>query len=257
MIPPLETAELGVVVYDFPFNRDLEETAAAFERDWVRFRTQQGDTRPWSIVAHSMGALLARSYVEGDTYQKDVDHLILLGPVNQGSWLAQAQGLLQLVEGLQAVNQRTSTTLAHLGDGLGAAADDLLPGSRFLTELNRRSRREGVRYHILAGSAGFLTAETRARLDAQFRAVARPSSLLNGIARLTLRDLGPRLDELTEGTGDGCVSVASTRLAGVEDHVVIPANHVELIRGPLLYPEPGPVVSLPFILQWLGIETPR
>ena len=60
------------------------------------------------------------------------------------------------------------------------------------------------------------------------------------------------LDALTDGLGDGCVSVASTKLQGITEHKTIHANHLELIRAPLLFPEPGPVVSMPDILRWLG-----
>ena len=83
------------------------------------------------------------------------------------------------------------------------------------------------------------------------------SGLLGGLARLAASNLPAQLDEITEGTGDGCLAVASTRLDGVEDHVVLHANHLELIRAPLLYPDPGPVVSMPFILLgWLAKDLP-
>jgi hypothetical protein len=45
--------------------------------------------------------------------------------------------------------------------------------------------------------------------------------------------------------------VARTKLAGVDDHVVMHANHAELIRAPLLYPDPGPVACMPYLLRWL------
>ena len=44
--------------------------------------------------------------------------------------------------------------------------------------------------------------------------------------------------------------------AGVSDHVVIHANHAELIRAPLLYPDPGPVACMPYILRWLAADAP-
>jgi hypothetical protein len=62
------------------------------------------------------------------------------------------------------------------------------------------------------------------------------------------------LDELTDGKGDGCIAVERTRLEGVADHMTIHANHVELVRGPLLYPEPGPVVCMPVVLRWLEAD---
>ena len=60
MVKPIEAAGYGVVVYDFPYNRDLDESAEAFRRDWAGFRRRLGDKRPWAVVSHSMGGLLAQ-----------------------------------------------------------------------------------------------------------------------------------------------------------------------------------------------------
>ncbi len=251
-IKPLEDAGFGVVVYDFPFNRDLHRTAPAFGRDWSEFRRKAGEARPWAVVAHSMGSLLARRYVEGaEGYGEDVSHLILLAPVNQGSGLAKGQALLQLVQGMQAVRDRKATAMVHLADGLGEAADDLLPESDFLKEINARPRRAGVGYHILAGDHGFLTPGSRRRIELQVSSARVAGGLFGGLARLAGGDLSERLDALTDGLGDGCVSVAATRLDGVDDHRTLHVNHLELIRAPLLFPEPGPVAGLPFVLECL------
>ncbi len=64
-------------------------------------------------------------------------------------------------------------------------------------------------------------------------------------------DLPDLLDELTDGTGDGCVAVERTRLKGVADHVTIHANHAELIRAPMFFADPGPVACMPDLLRWL------
>ncbi len=42
MIRPLEEAGYGVVVFDYPFNRPLDESSARFARDWKAFRTRPG-----------------------------------------------------------------------------------------------------------------------------------------------------------------------------------------------------------------------
>ena len=258
MIGPIEDAGYGVVVYDFPYNRDLDESAAAFRRDWAGFREARGDRRPWAGVAHSMGALLARAYVEDDrAYARDVASLILIAPVNGGSNLSRAQAIHQALQGLKAVQGRPGggDALARLGDGLGAAAEDMTPGSAFLKELNGRRRRAGVPYHTLAGRGGFLSPSARRQIEVQLGLDGRPA-MLGGLARLALGDLPAQLDEVTEGTGDGCVSVAATRLDGVEDHEAIAANHLELIRAPLLYPEPGPVACMPYVSRWLAKDLP-
>lgn len=253
MITPLEEAGYGLVVYDYPYNRNLTETSAQFGRDWQAFRRSVGENRPWAIVAHSMGALVARSYVEDPKSPlSEFSSLILIAPVNQGSSLAKAQTFLQLLNGVQAIqNKKTTEALAQLGDGLGEAAEDLTPGSRFLTALNRRPRRDGVPYHIVAGDAGIVSPEARRTVEQRINALRKERGLLGGLTRLATADLATRLDEVSDGFGDGCVSVASSRLTGVADHVVIHANHAELIRAPLLFSDPGPVACMPYLLRWL------
>lgn len=258
MIRPLEDAGFGLVVYDYPYNRDLSESCAQFARDWSAFRRRAGETRPWAILAHSMGALLARSYVEDPKdFSQDVSSLIMIAPVNQGSSLAKAQTLLQLLHGVQAVQgKKTTEALSHLGDGLGEAAKDMTPGSSFLAELNRRPRRGGVAYHILAGDSGLVTKATRKQVQSQIESLRNGKGLMAGLARAATADMEARLDEVSDGSGDGCVSVARTRLEGVRDHVTIHANHAELIRAPLLFADPGPVACMPYVLRWLGKSDP-
>jgi alpha-beta hydrolase superfamily lysophospholipase len=92
MVQPIERAGYGVVIYDYPYNRDVEESVVEFRRDWDRFRAANREKRPWALVSHSMGALLARELVEGEPDRSDeVASSIMIAPVNGGSYLAQAQ----------------------------------------------------------------------------------------------------------------------------------------------------------------------
>jgi pimeloyl-ACP methyl ester carboxylesterase len=258
VVPQLERAGFGVVVYDYPDNQDLDVTAPRFAEEWRAFREMTGDARPWVILSHSMGGLIARHYVEGPAYRGDVSDLVLIGPPNQGAAVAKLQASLQVLDGLQAAGGQRLGALAALGDGLGESAADMLPGSPFLRELNGRPRREGVRYHILAGRSGFVSAEARREFEGRLALMTRAGGLLGRMGRLAVSpDLPAQLDELCEGTGDGCVAIASTRLDGAPDPVVIAANHVELIRGPLLFPDPGPVPCMPFVLEWLAPLLPK
>lgn len=257
LIPLIEAEGFGVVVYDYPYNRDLDESSAQFARDWREFREKYGEKRPWVLLSHSMGGLLARAYVEGDLYGDDVSDLILLAPPNQGSAVAEMQSLMQWIQASQALGGRSSNkktpdnALPQLREGLGAAVDDLLPGSKFLKTINGRARRDGVKYHILAGNQGFLDAETRDSIQKQLDTVRRAGGLFGGLSRLALGNVTAALDEVSDKTGDGCVAVSSTRLEGVAEHRIIPANHVEIIRGPLLFPESGPVACWPVVQAWL------
>jgi pimeloyl-ACP methyl ester carboxylesterase len=259
MIPWLEEAGYGIVVYDYPFNRSIAESCQGFVRDWAAFRGVVNDKLPWSIVAHSMGALLARSLVEDETAPaRDVRSLILIAPVNQGSNLAKMQTVVQLMSGLQALNGKDKTkAMMNLSDGLGQAALDMLPGSPFLKGLNRWPRRPGLPYHIMAGDRGFLTREARAQIEGRIDLLTRNSGIFGRLTQAAAADLPDLLVELSDGTGDGCVSVDRTRLDGVADHVTIHANHAELIRAPLLFPDPGPVACMPVLLRWLKEDRER
>ncbi len=259
MIPWLEEAGYGIVIYDYPFNRRLEDSCAGFARDWAAFRRQAADKLPWSIVAHSMGALLARSLVEDDaTWANDVSSMILIAPVNQGSNLAKVQTVLQLMNGLQSIHEKkTSRAMMHLSDGLGQAAQDMLPGSAFLTNLNRRPRRQGLPYHIIAGDSGVLSRDVRAQIEARVESLNRGSGLFGRLTQAATTDLPEILDELTDGTGDGGVAVKRTRLEGVAEPVILHANHAELIRAPLLFADPGPVACMPDVLRCLRADRER
>jgi hypothetical protein len=147
--------------------------------------------------------------------------------------------------------------MLHLSEGMGEAAQDMLPGSAFLTGVNRRPRRRGVAYHIVAGDVGFLTRDARAQIEARVELVNRNAGIFGRLTQAATADLPDLLDELTDGTGVGCVAVERTRLEGVGDHVILHANHAELIRAPLLFPDPGPVACMPEVLRWLKADRVR
>src|SRR6202023_129455 len=99
------------------------------------------------------------------------------------------------VQSTQAMNGTKRTDpLALLGDGLGAAADDMTPGSAYLNSLNAHKRREGVRYHTLAGDSGYLNAQARRQIEA--RSTGR--GVLGGIGRLVTSNVSSQLDEITD-----------------------------------------------------------
>ena len=259
MIPLLEEAGYGVVTFDYPFNQGLDESCEEFRADWTAFRERVGERRPWAIVAHSMGALIARLYIEGPGRGAgDVDSLILIAPVNQGAHVARLQPVLQLVNKFAAVKRgRTTQALAELAQGPGRSADDMLPGSAFLKKANAQPPNEAVSYHILAGDLGLLTVEGRRQIEDQIELMTRSAGPFALLTRVAIGEIAPILDELTDGTGDGAVTVEATRLPGVPEPVVLAANHAELIRAPILFADPGPVVTMPWILNWLKEDRRR
>ena len=253
MIPLLEEAGYGIVTFDYAFNQKLDDSCEEFRADWADFRERVGERRPWSVLAHSMGALVARSYIEGPGRGAgDVESFIMIAPVNGGAHIARLQSVLQLVERFAAVKRkRTTDALAGLAEGPGLSAEDMLPGSAFLKRINANRPNEAVPYHIIAGDMGLLTAEGRKQIEAQLDLVARNAGPFAVLTKAAAGEFAPLLDELTDGTGDGAVTVESARLPGAPEPVVLAANHAELIRAPILFADPGPVVTMPWILRWL------
>lgn len=73
-------------LFTFPYEwRDSNIENAKLLRDKINEIKQKTNWPKVDIVAHSMGGLLARQYIESDYYQDDVDQLITLATPNNGS----------------------------------------------------------------------------------------------------------------------------------------------------------------------------
>jgi hypothetical protein len=115
--------------------------------------------------------------------------------------------------------------------GITQAGRDLEPDSRFLAGLNSHPRRAGVRYTIIAGDqpiAFRVAAQTMALGDRLLDDVVPDS----GAWRHIDSAIDGQIQRLGEQTGqsDGPVSLDSARLAGVDDFVIVPADHIALYQ---------------------------
>jgi len=215
-----------------------------------------------SIVAHSMGSLISRDLLTGESYYGGaigggerfprVQRLIMLGPPNHGSKMALfrlgAEARDQVVRALSG----DGLLVGGFFDGAGEAQDDLVPGSPCLAGLNARPLPAQLPTTIVAGSASPFESNDIA-------------SLVERIDKLLVTKYGKAFDgsqvdrtmsDLVNGLGDGCVSIESTRLDGVEDHVVVKANHLSMIR-PFGSGEDGNVPpAIPVILERLRRDRP-
>lgn len=218
-----------VAYFCYPNDQALDDSARFFGEKMSGLRELFPGIRV-DIVAHSMGGLVCRDYVEGERYGGEVNRLILVGTPNNGSKWAKYHLALKAQE---EFNEWRCDPEWHASwmftDGLGEAARDLKPRSKFLNELNALPRRQGVAYTIIAGSfhpAARLGANWTEALASVIPDRARQWYVLWPIRR----GLSHEAEKLRGETGksDGPVTVDSCRLAGVSDFVTLHADHASL-----------------------------
>lgn len=224
----------GFRVWNLTYPNDQPITESA------HFFLRQIETGPLSaaksisVVAHSMGGLVAREmltdpalrYAEKARQKKipAVDRLIMVGTPNHGSELAQFRFFTEMRDQLTSMFGDRYHWLQGFVDGAGEAGIDLIPGSRFLTRLNRRSHPDGVKMVAIAGVISPWHEDDIEQLVRQIEA-GLPEE-----ARVLAEKIKKVLLSASDGIGDGLVSVDSVRLQGVLLRVV-QGTHLSMIRN--------------------------
>ena len=231
--------------------RRLKTMSHSSKNTWTALRETFPGVR-LDLIGHSMGGLIARAYVEGNGYAGDVDHLIMVGTPNNGSQWARLDPILKVQKAYYLSHSDPDWHWSWMiTDGLGEG-HDVLPHSKFLEGLNAAPRRAGVRYTIIAGSHSAVATVA----SSWIRGIENwaPDATRNwwGV-HAAENGLAYEAQQLADRTGrsDGPVSLRSTRLAGVKDMVVVPADHCGLFIGN----DASPPAALPIILDRLGVST--
>lgn len=81
---------VGCSVFPVPYDWRLRPDQAArdFLKPWIDEAKRRTGKTKVDIVAHSMGGLVSRAYIQSSDYQNDVDRLIMVGTPNHGSPMA-------------------------------------------------------------------------------------------------------------------------------------------------------------------------
>lgn len=183
------------------------------------------------VVCHSMGGLVARDAITREEFGEQgitIERLVTIGTPHGGSPWARLRAVSELREQVQrwveSDDLDPKRLMGFARDGVGQAGTDLLPGSDFFVELDGRAMPDGVRVTCIVG-----------------RMVAQQGSDLGSIlAAGALSDLvGDRdagvivgeFEKLSKELGDGVVPVSSAVLGGVDDVVILQANHRSMIRS--------------------------
>ena len=204
LAPILWENRYQVYIMSYP-NDQAIRASSRFFFDSMKDLAQKEST-PVFIVAHSMGGLVARDMLTCPNINyslaaaagkvPDVKRLILVGTPNQGAQMARFRIVTEVKDQIFHLFEPGTHWLHCLLDGTGAAGVDLLPGSRFLTQLNQRPLPTDVPIDIIAGMLFFSREPSRVR------------NLL----------------------GDGLVSVNATRLNDLP-LIRVPGNHFSILRN--------------------------
>lgn len=232
LAPALIRLNMSVWQMHYPNDQPIVDSARFFYNE-LRGLKQRGISQI-TVVAHSMGGLASRemltspqiAYIEksraGDVPK--VAGLIMVGTPNHGSELARFRILGEIREQFVNLVEGRGHILGGILDGAGEAKIDLLPESQFLQTLNRRPHPKGVKMLSIAGELS----PWNERGIQRFLDSARETAPV--AAQKLQPDLEAFLKSMSNGLGDGLVTVESTRLKGIE-HRMVHGTHLSMIRN--------------------------
>jgi pimeloyl-ACP methyl ester carboxylesterase len=256
MVPAIRDAGYAVARFEYPNDGPISDGADHLALELARLRA--GGVQRVDLVAHSMGGLVCRdvltrtAYYRGDGSGGDrfpaADSLIMLGTPNGGSHWARLRGFSELGEHLSRAWRGEGGWLDAAADGSGEAGEDLLPGSVFLRRLNGRPHPTHTRYTIVAGRVSPVSGDDLQRALRRLRNVGAAKAApqwLRDFAGGAEGDLAASaLGAAIGGIGDGVVTLDSARLEGVEDVVIVQADHVGMIVSVLDSEDPPPAIEI-------------
>ena len=232
LAPKLVEEDFNVWLMQYPNDQPIVESAQFFFKELKELK--QLGIGQISIVAHSMGGLVSREMLTSPKIKyltsakkrlvPEVGKLIMVGTPNHGSEFARFRVLTEMRDHLVRLKKGEANWLGVILDGAGEAKIDLLPGSRFLTELNGRPHPEGVDMLIIAGiTSPWNESDIK-------RWVSNVRKNVSADQQQRVDELGENMIAMTHGLGDGLVTVESTRLEGVP-HQTVEGTHLSIIRN--------------------------
>ncbi len=182
------------------------------------------------FVCHSMGGLVVRDAITREGFGGKgivVDRLMTIGTPHGGSPWARLRAVSEVREQVQrwveSDDLDPKRLLGFARDGVGQAGRDLLPGSDFLVELDTRSLPDGVEVTCIVGRIS-----TQGGIEAG--SALAVGSLRDVVGADDASAIISAIDRLSKELGDGVVPMSSAVLDGVDDVVILEANHRSMIR---------------------------
>ena len=185
MLPSLETAMLAigdetrpigqfydlVLAFDYEnLNTTIDQNARQLKQRLEAIGLGTGHGKTLHIIAHSMGGLVARWFVEQEGGSEVVSHLIMLGTPNAGSPWPQVQaGITAAVSfalnGLSVVAAPLKLLQGFLQqvETIDVSLDQMQPGSDFLREM-AQAKDPQIPYTLVVGNTSLMPEDATATL---------------------------------------------------------------------------------------------
>lgn len=155
-----------VLTFDYEnLNTTIEQNAQHLKRQLRDVGLSENHGKELHIIAHSMGGLVSRWFIEREGGNKVVQHLIMLGTPNAGSpwsvvedWVKLTLGIA--LNGLSLVAWSAKVVAILMGTlekNIGVSLDQMNPTSDFLNSL-AASDDPGIPYSIIAGNTSIIPA---------------------------------------------------------------------------------------------------
>ncbi|MFZ3137149.1 MAG: alpha/beta fold hydrolase [Thermodesulfovibrionales bacterium] len=77
----------GCTLFEVPYDwrKDNDTVANEYLRNWITIAKRKSGSQKVNIIAHSMGGLVTRAYIQGPHYNNDIDRFAMIGTPNHGS----------------------------------------------------------------------------------------------------------------------------------------------------------------------------
>ena len=170
-----------VLTFDYEnINTDIPEIARILKKKLKDVGLTVNHGKVLHIVAHSMGGLVSRWFIEREEGNQVVQHLVMLGTPNAGSPWSTVQDLATLALGIGLNSLSTVAwpvkVLGSLMSGIEAVdvtLDAMKPNSSFLRDL-AASPDPGIPYSVIAGNTSII----RAAMEEEGETVSRLKRLI-------------------------------------------------------------------------------
>ncbi len=151
-----------VLTFDYEnLSTPISKTALDLKKKLAAVGFGKDDNKKLTVLAHSMGGLASRWFIEREGGNAMVDHLVMCGTPNNGSPFGKIETARKIFKMLTGVAMNYIPALVPFNGALmfllnrskkiTPTLEQMNPSSDFMTELNS-SDDPGVRYTILAGN---------------------------------------------------------------------------------------------------------